>query len=92
MADDQQTKISAGRFLQKEIPNLRLGDEIEHRCRFIAQQKAKLWTQHPRDAKALQFPSGKLGRIPLQPPLLDVQSIEHAFFRYTRFSQRLSQP
>ena len=67
MGDGNEAHVLGGGLLQNFVPNLGLGDHVQHGADFIADQKICPAHQGPCHAKALELPAGQLPGEPVQP-------------------------
>ena len=71
------------------MPDLCLGDGIQHRRHFVGDQIPGLRSQGAGDAYALQFPAGQLLWPPVEPRALDAQGGEQGVLRRPALLQDL---
>ena len=57
MADNQKAHVPGGGFRKEEVPDLRLGDKVQHGTDLIGQKESSLGSQGSRDTKPLQLSS-----------------------------------
>ena len=91
VAYNDQPQLTPLGFSQEKVPDLGLGDEIQHGGDLIAQEVAHPVPQGPGDAEALKLPPGELQGIALQPGGLDVQGVQQAVFYRTGLIEGLPQ-
>ena len=60
MADRDHSHLPPFQFLQNEIPDLSLRDQIQHCRHLIRDQKFRLSPQCSRDTEPLKLPAGNL--------------------------------
>lgn len=88
MADHQEPQLPPLGLLQKELPDLGLGDQVQHGSDLVAQQIAGPGPQGPGDAEPLELPAGELPGIPAEPLGLDVEGLQQALLHRAGLMQR----
>ena len=91
MADDEQAQLPPRRLLQQKVPDLGLGNQVQHGGDLVAQEKPGRRPQSPGDAEPLELSAGELRGIALQPARLDVQSVQHPLLHRPALGQGVSQ-
>ena len=76
MGNQQHAGVFAGGVIEQHMPDVRLGDRVEHGGRLVADQVARARGQRAGDAEALQLAAGQLVGVALQPFVADTQIVK----------------
>ena len=87
MGHSNNAHILLFRFLQHHIPDLGLGNYIQHGADFIADEILRTAHQSSCHAEPLQFTSGQFSGEPVQPGPFDTEGIQNVFPHFTTFFQ-----
>ena len=68
-------------MVHDDIPDLRLGDHVQHRGHLIRDQESCLWRQGPQNAEPLQLAAGKLRWPAVHPFFLDPHTADQLLRR-----------
>ena len=72
-----QAHIPAGGLVQDHVPDLGLGDDVQHGADFVADQIVRAAHQGPGHAEPLELAAGELPGEPVQPGPLDAEGVEN---------------
>ena len=73
VGDGHEAHTPLLRLRQNAVPDLGLGDNVQHRADFVADEEGRAAHQSPGHAEALELPAGELPGKPVQPLLLDAE-------------------
>ena len=84
--------VPPGRLRQDHLPDLGLGDHVQHGADLVADQEVRAAHQGPGHAEALELPPGQLPGEPVQPGPLNAEGVQHVLPQLPALLQHLPQP
>ena len=85
VGDGKNAHFPPSRFLQDHLPELGLGNCIQHGADLVADEIIRTAKQSSRDTKSLQLAAGELSGKAVQPVTFNAKGVKNLFFPLAAF-------